>query len=321
MTARARANAQPPLELRDDGVTLSVQRDARTDLYNTFRVGGPADFLTRAGTTEEVALALRWAAEQGLPTTIIGGGSNLLVSDRGVRGLVVLVRRPGRAAESGLELLDEDAQGVTVRVPAAAPTNWLGHLAAERGWTGLAWAVGLPGNVGGAVVNNAGAHGGETKDALLSVRVIDADGQLVEHDRAWLAPRYRWTTIKGRQPKDMVVLDAVFQLARGDGAALRAEADEYAEYRHRTQPTGACAGSIFKNPPGTFSGLLIEQAGLKGLRVGGAVVSDKHANFIVNDGGATAADIVALMARVQELVAERAGARLEPEIERIGDWP
>jgi UDP-N-acetylmuramate dehydrogenase len=320
MSARARQVGPPPVDVSGNGVTLSIQRDARTDLYNTFRVGGPADYLTRAGTPEEIGLALRWASEQGLPITIFGGGSNLLVSDRGVRGLVLLVRRSGRAAEAGLEMVDDSSESVLVRVPAAAPTNWFGRTAAERGWAGMAWAVGLPGNVGGALVNNAGAHAGEMQDRLMSLRVVGPDGELVEHTRDWLAPRYRWTTIKGRQPKDIVVLDGTFRLARGSAAELAAEADEYAEHRHRTQPTGACAGSIFKNPEGTFSGLLIDQAGLKGWRVGGAVISDKHANFIVNDGGATAADIVALMGRVQAEVERQTGVRLEPEIERIGDW-
>ena len=320
MSACTRVSGPPPVDVSDDGVTLSIQRDARTDLYNTFRVGGPADFLARAGTAGEIGLALRWGHAQGLPVTIFGGGSNLLVSDRGVRGLVLLVRRPGRAAEAGLEVLEDRGAHVLVRVPAAAPTNWFGRTAAERGWVGMAWAVGLPGNIGGAIVNNAGAHAGEMQAHLVGFRVVGSDGALVEHTREWLQPRYRWTTIKGQQPKGVVVLDGLFSFARGSATELAAEADAYAEHRHRTQPTGACAGSIFKNPTDTYAGLLIEQTGLKGLRVGGAVVSDKHANFIVNDGGATAADIVALMERVQQEVERRTGVRLEPEIERTGDW-
>jgi UDP-N-acetylmuramate dehydrogenase len=208
-----------------------------------------------------------------------------------------------------------------VRAPAAAPSNWFGRTAAERGWAGLAWLVGLPGNVGGAVVNNAGAHGGEITDTLVSFRVVDAGGALREHERAWLEARYRWTRLKGASSgRADVLVDAVFRFKRGRAGELAAEADAFAEYRHRTQPTGACAGSIFKNPPGTYSGLVIEQAGLKGTRVGGAVVSEKHANFIVNDGGATAADIVALMQVVQEAVRAHSGIELEPEIERTGDW-
>lgn len=321
MTARSRVQGPPPIDVVDGDLVLSVQPEARTDLYNTFRLGGPADFLTRAGTADEIAVALHWAAEQGLPVTIFGGGSNLLVSDRGVRGLVIVVRRPGKRAEAGLELLDEDDTSVLVRVPASAPSSWFGRTASERGWHGLAWLVGLPGNVGGAVVNNAGAHGGEMKDQLVSLRVVDVAGEVTERDRDWLAPRYRWTTLKhAPRPRGLVVLDATFRFERGDAESLARQADEYAEYRHRTQPTGACAGSIFKNPDGDYSGRLVEAAGLKGTRVGGAVVSEKHANFIVNDQNATAADIVELVRVVQEEVQRQTGVLLEPEIERIGDW-
>ncbi|HUG14846.1 MAG TPA: UDP-N-acetylmuramate dehydrogenase [Thermomicrobiales bacterium] len=306
--------------MADAGTTISIQPEARTDLYSTFRAGGPADYLTRAGTAPEVALAFRWARESNVPVTVFGGGSNLLVSDRGVRGLVIVVKRPGRDAESGLDVRD-DGERPLVRVPASAPSTWLGRTAAERGWRGMAWLVGLPGNVGGAVVNNAGAHGGEIKDFLVSLRMVNVAGEIVERDRAWLAPGYRFTTLKHAPPsRDLVVIDATFRFERGALDALKAEADEYADYRHRTQPTGACAGSIFKNPVGTYSGLLIEQCGLKGMRVGGAVVSDKHANFIVNDANASALDVVELMRRVQEHVARETGVELEPEIERIGDW-
>ncbi|MGH9176668.1 MAG: UDP-N-acetylmuramate dehydrogenase [Vicinamibacterales bacterium] len=311
----------PPIEVSDDGVTIAIQPEARADLYSTFRVGGPADFLVRAGTADEIRLAYRWARENDQPVSIFGGGSNLLVSDRGVRGLVVLVRRPGKDAEGGLEVLDEGAEDATVRAPAFAPSNWLGRTAAERGWAGLAWLVGLPGNVGGAIVNNAGAHAGEMKDQLVTLTMVDADGNLVERDRAWLEPAYRYTRLKhAPRPRAMVVVDGTFRFERRDSAALKAEADEYAAYRDASQPTGACAGSIFKNPEGDYSGALIERCGLKGTRVGGAVVSKKHANFIVNDAGATAAEIVELMAVVQEAVQRETGVLLEPEIERIGDW-
>jgi UDP-N-acetylmuramate dehydrogenase len=321
MTARPRARSVPPIEVSEDGTAIAVQPEARTDLYNTFRVGGSADYLVRAGTAEEIALAFRWAREHDLPVTIFGGGSNLLVCDQGVRGLVVLVRRPGRQAEAGLQLLEQDDHSALVRVPASAPSNWLGRTAAERGWAGLSWLVGLPGNIGGAVVNNAGAHGGEMTDYLESLRLVDAGGNIVERQREWLAPRYRYTTLKhAPRPRDLVVLDATFRFVHGATEELVRQADEYADYRHRTQPTGACAGSIFKNPEGDYSGRLIEAAGLKGVRVGGAVVSQIHANFIVNDQNATAADIVELMRVVQAEVERQFGVRLEPEIERIGDW-
>ena len=320
MTARRTGKATPIIVERD-GVSLSIQPDARLDLYSTFRVGGPADFLTRVGDAQEIALALDWAVEQDLPVTIFGGGSNMLVADKGVRGLVLVVRKPGRDAASELQVLDEDAETVVVSVPAAAPLTWLGREASQRGWVGLTWAVGLPGNIGGATVNNAGAHGTEFKDALVSLRLADGRGEIVEHAREWLSPEYRMTRLKARgNPKREVVVDVTLRLSRGSEDELRREADEHADYRHRTQPTGKCAGSIFKNPPGDFSGRIIEELGLKGTRVGGAEVSPKHANFIVNEEGATASEIVELIELVQERVMAATGIGLQTEIERVGEW-
>jgi UDP-N-acetylmuramate dehydrogenase len=320
MSARTRRAGPEPIIVEGEHAQFKIQPEARTDLYSTFRVGGPADFLVRVGDLEEIRLALRWARENGHPVTVFGGGSNMLVSDRGIRGLVMVVRRTGKQAERDLKVVDE-GDTVLVTVPAAAPLSWFGRTAAEHGWLGMSWAVGLPGNVGGAVVNNAGAHGTETKDGMVSLRVVDADGELTEHPGEWLAPEYRRTTMKALgNPRNLVVLDVTFRFPKGDADILKAEADKHAEYRHATQPTGACAGSIFKNPEGTYSGLVIEQAGLKGTRVGGAVVSEKHANFIVNDDGATAADIVGLMSKVQSIIREQTGIELHPEIERIGEW-
>lgn len=316
----SRNTGPEPIIVEDGSARIRIQPEARSDLYSTFRVGGPADFLARVGTLAEIQLALQWAREHGHTITVFGGGSNMLVSDSGIRGLALVVRRTGKQAEQDLDV-QEDGSGVMVTVPAAAPLSWFGRTAAEQGWEGMSWAVGLPGNIGGAVVNNAGAHGTETKDNLVSARVVDLDGNASEKTREWLAPEYRRTTLKAAgNPRDLIVLDATFRFAAGDAGALKAEADKHAEYRHATQPTGACAGSIFKNPEGTWSGLVIEQAGLKGARVGGAVVSEKHANFIVNDGGATAVDIVGLMAHIQATIREQTGIELQPEIERIGEW-
>lgn len=320
MSARTRRTGPEPIIVENESTQIKIQPEARTDLYSTFRVGGPADFLARVGTFEEIQLALQWAKEAGHTLTVFGGGSNMLVSDRGIRGLVLVVRRTGKQVENDLIVRDEGSE-VFVTVPAAAPLSWFGRTAAEHGWQGMTWAVGLPGNIGGAVVNNAGAHGTETKDGLVGLRIVDADGNVSEQPREWLAPEYRRTTLKAAgNPRDVIVLDATFRFVKGDAEELKAEADRHAEYRHATQPTGACAGSIFKNPDGAYSGLVIEQAGLKGTRVGGAVVSEKHANFIVNDDGATAADIVGLMANVQAAIRAQTGIELHPEIERIGEW-
>jgi len=320
MTAR-RAAKTTPISVTSAGTSISIQPDARMDLYSTFRVGGPADFLVRAGDEREIALALDWAKTQELPITVFGGGSNMLVADRGVRGLVLVVRRPGRDLASELKVIDEDADTVTVTVPAAAPLTWLGREASRRGWAGLTWAVGLPGNVGGATVNNAGAHGTEFKDALVNLRVTDESGLITLRDRNWLAPEYRMTRLKASgNPKREVVVDVTLHLPRGDEAELRADAEGHAEYRHSTQPTGKCAGSIFKNPPGDYSGRLIEALGLKGTRIGGAQVSPIHANFIVNEDRATAAEIIALIELVQARVSAAEGIQLQTEIERVGEW-
>jgi UDP-N-acetylmuramate dehydrogenase len=318
MSADTHSPRLADIVVTDGAVRLSIQQDARTDLYSTFRVGGPADYLVRAGTIEELQLAMAWARDQGLLVTIFGGGSNLLVSDQGVRGLVLVVRRPGQ--ESGIEVLEDSGHEVLVRVPATAPLSRVAKEAAERGWAGLSWAVGLPGNVGGATVNNAGAHGTELKDNLRSLRVLEG-GEVGEHDRAWLDPSYRRTRLKASgNPRESVVVDVDLLLPLGDAEELRAEGTRLADYRRRTQPTGACAGSIFKNPEGTYAGLVVEQAGLKGTAVGGALVSLKHANFIVNQGGATAGQIIELMALVQERVRDELGIDLHPEIERVGEW-
>jgi UDP-N-acetylmuramate--L-alanine ligase/UDP-N-acetylenolpyruvoylglucosamine reductase len=318
-TAPRRGVRRPAETLPLPGTEASIQRDATMSMHTTVRLGGPADFLLRASTPELIEAAAAWASAEGLPITVIGGGSNLLVSDDGIRGLVVVVRTPGQRAGAMLEAEDE-GDAVLVRVAAQAPISWVGRTCAERGWAGMDWAVGLPGQIGGAIVNNAGAHGTETKDHLVGLEVLE-DGVLREYDRSWLEPAFRMTRIKGApRPRPWIVTRAIFRLPKGDPAALVALADEHAQFRKDTQPTGACSGSIFVNPEGDFAGRLLEQAGVKGLAIGGARFSDKHANWIVNTGGATAADAWELIQRAREIVREREGIVLRPEIERVGAW-
>ena len=288
-------------------------------LYTTWRIGGPADYLVRAPTPDDLRAVVAWGAAEAMPVTVIGGGSNLLVGDRGIRGLVILARTPGERAE-GLIEAEDLGDGVRLRVAAQAPLSWTGRYAAERGWAGLDWGVGLPGTIGGATVNNAGAHGTEQKDYLEAVVVLNNIGEIEEKPAAWLEPAYRHTTIKvAPRPRPFHVLEAVFRLPKGDPAALVRLADEHAEFRKRTQPTGACAGSTFANPPGDFAGRLLEEAGLKGYRVGGVAFSPKHSNWIVNDGRATAADVRELIATARERVRERFGVLLRQEVEEIGE--
>lgn len=298
---------------------LRISRNAPMSSWTTWRVGGPADVLVRAATPEALQAAVEWGRSEGLPITVIGGGSNLLVGDRGIRGLVILARTPGERAE---HLVDASDQGdhVILRVGAQAPLSWVGRYAAERGWSGLDWGVGLPGTIGGATVNNAGAHGTELKDALLEVVVYDDSGQLERFDQEWLDPSYRMTRLKRQpRPRSLVVVETVFRLPKGDRAELVELADDHALFRKRTQPTGACAGSTFANPAGDFAGRLLEECGLKGYRIGGAQFSPKHANWIVNTGGATAAEIRDLIAHARATVSERFGIDLRPEVEELGE--
>jgi UDP-N-acetylmuramate dehydrogenase len=286
----------------------------------TWRIGGPADVAVRAGHPDQVVAALRWARDEGMPVTVIGGGSNLLVGDEGIRGLVIVARTPGERAEKLLSAEDLGDR-VRVRVAAQAPLSWVGRYCCEHGWGGMDWGVGLPGAIGGATVNNAGAHGTEMKDHLETVEIALPDGAIEKHDRAWLQPTYRHTRLKdSSQPRGVAVTWVELLLPKGDPAALQQLADEYADYRHRTQPTGRCAGSTFTNPPDDFAGRLIEAAGLKNFVVGGVRFSTIHSNFIVNDGSGTAEQVLELIAHAQAVVLDRYGVRLETEIEPIGEF-
>lgn len=299
---------------------LKVMPNASMANMTTWRIGGPADFVVRAGHPDKVIAALQWARDEGMPVTIIGGGSNLLVGDGGIRGLVIVARTPGDRAEPLLTSTDL-GDAVRIRVAAQAPLTWVGHYCADRGWAGMEWGSGLPGAIGGATVNNAGAHGTEMKDHLETVEIALADGSVELHDRAWLNPTYRHTRLKdSAQPRGVAVTWVELVLPKRDPAELQRLAAEHAGYRHSTQPTGRCAGSTFANPPGDFAGRLIEAAGLKDFAVGGVRFSTIHSNFIVNDGSATAEDVLELIAHAQEIVLDRFGVRLETEIEPIGEF-
>lgn len=302
-----------------DRPNMKVLRDSPMSLHTTWRIGGPADLVVRAPEPDDLIAAARWAKAEGLPMTVIGGGSNLLVGDLGIRGVVVLARTIGDRAEK-LLLAEDHGDCVLLAVGAQAPLTWVGRYAAERGWAGLDWAVGLPGMVGGAAVNNAGAHGTEFKDALFSVRVLNEQGDIETHDRDWVAPRYRMTRLKeSARPRPWHVLGVTLRLPKGCSSDLARLSDEHADYRKATQPTGACAGSTFANPPGDFSGRLLEAAGMKGYAVGPVSFSTKHSNFIVNAGKGTAAQVRELIEIGRNRVLEQFGVELETEIEEIGE--
>jgi UDP-N-acetylmuramate--alanine ligase len=298
---------------------LKVMRDASMSMFTTMRLGGTADFAVRTPTPDDLAAVLRWAASEGLPTTVIGGGSNLLVGDGGIRGLVIVARTPGERADGLLEMEDLDDRA-RVTVGAQAPLSWVGRHCAEHGWAGMDWGVGLPGQIGGATVNNAGAHGTELKDHLVAVDLLKPNGDVERVPAGWLRPSYRMTKIKdAERPREWIVLRSVFELPKDDPVKLVALADDHAAFRKRTQPTGACSGSTFANPEGDFAGRLLEAANLKGYKMGAMQLSPKHANWVVNTGGGTAREAWALIQFAKETVSAKFGVDLRPEIERVGE--
>jgi len=256
--------------------------------------------------------AVRTACEQGLAWRVLGSGSNVLVADAGVRGLVI-VNRTRR-------IVIEDSGRVNAE--AGASLSSLARQCIARGLAGLEWAVNVPGTVGGAVVGNAGAFGGDVAGNLSSATVLGLDGKLVEWPVARFEYGYRDSALKRMAHQAMpTVVTATFALMPGDPVELARRAEEFAARRKKTQPPGASMGSMFRNPPGDYAGRLIEAAGLKGMRVGGAQISPVHANFFINTGDATAADVKALIDLVREQVQQLYGVALELEIEFWGDWP
>ncbi len=276
--------------------------------YTAMRVGGPADLVVVCESVDEVVGVVELARGHGVPWLLLGGGCNVLVADSGVRGLVIV----NRAAHI-------DFEGQTARAEAGAQLAVLAREAVEHGLAGLEWAAGLPGTVGGAVVGNAGAFEGDIASVLRSATVLGPDGEVVERPAAWFEFEYRLSRVKraamGQRP---VVLAATFDLRRGDPGALAARMDEILEWRRTRHPTGATMGSTFKNPPDSHAGYLIEQAGLRGYRIGGAQISELHGNFFMNTGGATARDVLALIEYAQAEVKRQFGVELELEIELVG---
>jgi UDP-N-acetylmuramate dehydrogenase len=282
--------------------------------HTSLRVGGPADHFVLARSALEVAEALRWARDHALPARILGGGSNLLVSDVGVEGVVIKALYAQASVEERL------GEPVLVAEAGVNLANQARRLA-KRGLAGLEWAANVPGTVGGAVVNNAGAFGGDTASCLLGVVVVDPDGHERQLTPDELGYAYRTSVLKRRELGDVAVARALLRLARSTPATTDGKVKEFNAQRMRTQPRILSAGSVFANPEGTYSGKLIEEAGLKGARAGGAQISEQHANFIVNHARATAHDVYTLMRQAQDMVFERTGVWLRAEIEVIGRWP
>ncbi len=299
-------------------IGVKTSRDEPMARFTTMRAGGPADLFAIVHNAFELRAIVKHARARGIPFTLLGRGSNTVISDRGIRGLVVQDRAEGWRIDGSRFVAEA---GLPMARAATETTN--------AGLAGLEFGLAIPGTIGGAVWANAGAHDGEIARILESATVLRDDGSEVRVPAAEMRFAYRESRFKLAPAADgtippsppEIVTAATFRLEPADPAVLRARLDDIRRWRREHQPLGLpSAGSVFRNPPGESAGRLIDQAGCKGLRIGGAVVSDRHANFIVNDQRGSAADVRRLAERVRAIVVERHGVVLEFEIEFIGDW-
>ena len=293
--------------LREADPTLSLTRNALMAKYTTLHLGGPADLLAVPTTTAQVQLLLKTAYELDVPVVITGNGSNLLVKDGGVRGLVIRIFR---------ELGHIEVQGDTLICEAGAMMSTLSMAAAEANLAGLTFASGIPGTVGGGVYMNAGAYGGEMCQVVSRVEGFDMTGEPFCYTAQEMAFRHRYSRL---MDENKVITRVTFKLHPGKRETLLAEMVDFNTRRADKQPlTKFSAGSTFKRPENGYASAMIDQCGLKGYAVGGAKVSEKHAGFCINEGG-TAADFLALMTHVQKIVHDQCGAILEPEVRILGE--
>jgi UDP-N-acetylmuramate dehydrogenase len=298
-----------PIRLPDS--QCLIQPQVSLARFTSFRVGGPAELYVAPRTIEDLQSSVSWAQDHSLPITLLGAGTNLLVSDRGIPGLVICTRHLRHA------IFDLETGQVTAK--AGDPIARLAWQAAERGWSGLEWAVGIPGTVGGAVIMNAGAHQFCTADILVNAHVLSEDGKLNILTPDELGYAYRTSNLQGNH---QLVTQATFQLKMGaNPQELLAQTAAHLEHRRTTQPyhLPSC-GSVFRNPNAHAAGWLIEQAGLKGHQIGGAQIAQRHANFILNVSHATATDIFQLIQHVQEQVEQQWALLLQPEVKLLGEF-
>jgi UDP-N-acetylmuramate dehydrogenase len=289
-----------------------LQENVRMANYTTMNVGGLADALLVARDAEQLAETVSKLWELGLPVKVMGSGSNMIISDQGIRSVVVINHAHNIR-------VDTHSSPMTVWAESGALMVNVGKKLTLWGLKGMEWAATIPGSVGGAVYGNAGAFGGETCKNLLSVDMLHR-----VHGRGnWECDRlefmYRSSNIK-RNYDDAVILSVLFSVEKGDTKEIEANIETFRKRRWKNQPPGASVGSVFRNPPDDKAGRLIEATGLKGKRIGGAVISDKHANFIINDQNASAQDVLDLLILAHDRVEEQFGVSLIPEIEIIGDW-
>ena len=287
-----------------------LQENVMLAPYTSARIGGPADALLTVKSADELCATMTRLWELNVPTVILGGGSNVLVSDRGVRGVVVLNRAKDIQFDNGGQ--------PKVHAESGATFSNIANLAAEYGLAGLEWAATVPGTIGGAVYGNAGAFGGDMAGSLLYADLLTGTGR-----ERWsvekMEYRYRASALK-RSTLKFVILGAEMRLEHGTKEAVRFKIGEFVSKRKSTQPPGASMGSMFKNPPGDYAGRLIEAAGLKGTHIGKAEISSVHGNFFINQGDTKASDIRKLIELAQKTVAEKFSVQLELEVELIGEW-
>lgn len=287
----------------------NVSVDEPMARHTTFRVGGPADYFVRPVDVEQIPALISLGRMENIPYFILGNGSNLLVSDEGYRGMIINISDN----MNGVDIHD----GV-IRAQAGAMLTKVGRLARDNSLTGLEFASGIPGTIGGAVYMNAGAYGGEMKDVVVSVRAMDTDGRVYDLSVDEMDFSYRHSVIGER---GLVVLEVMMKLAEGNLDEIDSRMNELAEARRSKQPLEyPSAGSTFKRPEGYFAGKLIMDAGLRGYSVGGAQVSEKHCGFVVNRGGATASDVMTLIRDVQDKVREEFEVELETEVRLLGQF-
>ena len=293
------------------GFRGSLSRDAVLADYTTFKIGGKADLLLEAGEENDLVLARSLCAKEGIPLTLIGRGSNLLIRDGGIRGLVVVVAK-------GMQSIRREGNRLVCE--AGASLGAVSHAALEYALQGLAFASGIPGSLGGAVVMNAGAYGGEMKDVVESVRLITENGEIIQVGKPDLAFAYRDSALQSGDLRGSIVTGATLLLSPGDREQIRSEIEDLTRRRREKQPlTYPSAGSAFKRPAVGYAAEMIEKAGCKGLSVGDAQVSTLHAGFIINTGRATAKDTIELFRLVQKRVYDMFGVQLEWEVRLLGE--
>jgi len=287
----------------------NVHTDEPMSRHTTFRIGGNADYFVKPGNADEVAAVIAVCREYSIPYFILGNGSNLLVSDDGYRGMIINIMDNMDSVTIDGRIITAQAGAMLVRVSVMARDNAL---------TGLEFASGIPGTIGGAVYMNAGAYGGEMKNVVKTVRAIDEYGRIYELDSEKMDFSYRHSIVEERK---LIVLEVTLELEHGSREAIDNRMKELAEARRSKQPLEyPSAGSTFKRPEGYFAGKLIMDAGLRGYSVGGAQVAEKHCGFVINKGGATASDVVELIRDVQHDVDDKFGVTLEPEVKMLGEF-